>query len=162
MTLIKAAEDTKVLSEELAEKNVEINEKKAIVEELIKDIHEKTEIAAEQQATAAEKKAFLDVESVKIQKEKAEADKMLEEAIPALQAAAEALKNLEKSDITEIRQFKEPPFWVKVVCQLTFYLKPTGREAGSDEWGNVLKTTMADPDLLNKLINYKKENLRDG
>ena len=162
MTLIKAAEDTKVLSEELAEKNVEINEKKAIVEELIRDIQEKTAIAAEQQATAAEKKAFLDVESVKIQKEKAEADKMLEEAIPALQAAAEALKNLEKSDITEIRQFKEPPFWVKVVCQLTFYLKPTGREAGSDEWGNVLKTTMADPDLLNKLINYKKENLRDG
>ena len=132
------------------------------MEELIKDIHEKTAIAAEQQATAAEKKAFLDVESVKIQKEKAEADKMLEEAIPALQAAAEALKNLEKSDITEIRQFKEPPFWVKVVCQLTFYLKPTGREAGSDEWSNVLKTTMADPDLLGKLIHYKKENLRDG
>ena len=162
MTLIKAAEETKVLSEELAEKNKEINEKKEIVEELIRDIHEKTAIAAEQQATAAEKKAFLDVESVKIQKEKAEADKMLEEAIPALAAAAEALKNLEKSDITEIRQFKEPPFWVKVVCQLTFYLKPSGRESGSDEWGNVLKTTLADPDLLNKLIHYKKEALKDG
>ena len=75
-------------------------------------------------------------------------------------AAAEALKNLEKSDITEIRQFKEPPTWVKYVCQLTFFLKPTGREEGAHEWGNVLKTTLADPDLLGKLQNYKKENLR--
>jgi dynein heavy chain len=46
-TLAKAAEDTKILSADLAIKNQEIAEKKVVVEELIADITEKSEVAGQ-------------------------------------------------------------------------------------------------------------------
>jgi len=55
-TLAKAEEDTKVLSEELAEKNAFIAEKKAAVEIMIADINSKTEVATKKETIAKEKK----------------------------------------------------------------------------------------------------------
>ena len=60
-TLVKAQEDTEVLSKELAIKNEEIAEKKKVVEELISDITEKSEVAGKQKTLAAEKKALLEI-----------------------------------------------------------------------------------------------------
>lgn len=102
-TLQKAQEDTKVMSEELAIKNAEINEKRIIVEELIKDITEKSGIAEKQAAIAAQKKADLDVQTAKIDKEEAEAAVALEAAVPALEAAKGALANIRQADLTEIK-----------------------------------------------------------
>lgn len=48
VTLAKAAEDTEILSKELAEKNKVINEKAVEVDALIKDITAKSEVAAVQ------------------------------------------------------------------------------------------------------------------
>jgi hypothetical protein len=48
VTLAKAAEDTEILSKELAEKNKVINEKAVEVDALIKDITAKSEIAGVQ------------------------------------------------------------------------------------------------------------------
>lgn len=56
VTLKKAAEDTEILSKELAEKNKVIAEKAIEVEALIKDITAKSEVAAVQQAAAQAKK----------------------------------------------------------------------------------------------------------
>lgn len=56
VTLKKAAEDTAILSTELAEKNKVIAEKVIEVDALIKDITAKSEIAATQQAAAQAKK----------------------------------------------------------------------------------------------------------
>lgn len=56
VTLKKAAEDTEILSKELAEKNKVIAEKAVEVEALIKDITAKSEVAAVQQAAAQAKK----------------------------------------------------------------------------------------------------------
>lgn len=46
--------------------------------------------------------------SAEIAIEKGEAEVALEAAIPALEAAAEALNDLKKDDITEIRSFAKP------------------------------------------------------
>lgn len=56
VTLKKAAEDTEILSKELAEKNKVIAEKAVEVEALIKDITAKSEVAGVQQAAAQAKK----------------------------------------------------------------------------------------------------------
>lgn len=59
-TLSKAQQDTKELSEVLAEKNKIIGEKAVVVNAIIKDITEKSEIAGVQQAAAGKKKEELD------------------------------------------------------------------------------------------------------
>ena len=51
--------------------------------------------------------------------EKKEAEVALEAAIPALEEAAEALNDLMKDDITEIRSFAKPHILVQKVCHPT-------------------------------------------
>ena len=81
--------------------------------------------------------------------ESAKAQEALGEALPALEAAAEALKNLDKADITEIKQFTTPPEKVQSVVMCVMILKPGGKEKESDGWkggkvmmsqGNFLKS----------------------
>lgn len=62
---------------------------------------------------AREKETELKIESEKIAVEKAEAEAALEAAIPALEEAAEALKDLNRDDITEIRSFAKPHILVQ-------------------------------------------------
>lgn len=56
------------------------------------------------------------VSSQEISVEKKEAEVALEAAIPALEEAAEALNDLKKDDITEIRSFAKPHILVQKVC----------------------------------------------
>ena len=56
------------------------------------------------------------VTSEEISVEKKEAEVALEAAIPALEEAAEALNDLKKDDITEIRSFAKPHILVQKVC----------------------------------------------
>lgn len=56
--------------------------------------------------------------SAEIAVEKGEAEVALEAAIPALEEAAEALNDLKKDDITEIRSFAKPHILVQKVSHL--------------------------------------------
>jgi len=58
------------------------------------------------------------VTSAEIAVEKGEAEVALEAAIPALEEAAEALNDLKKDDITEIRSFAKPHILVQKVRHL--------------------------------------------
>ena len=60
--------------------------------------------------------------SAEIAVEKGEAEVALEAAIPALEEAAEALNDLKKDDITEIRSFAKPHILVQKVTHLTSFL----------------------------------------
>lgn len=61
----------------------------------------------------------LQVTSAEIAIEKGEAEVALEAAIPALEEAAEALNDLKKDDITEIRSFAKPHVLVQKASPLT-------------------------------------------
>jgi dynein heavy chain len=159
-TLEKASKETEELSLVLKEKNKVIKENAAVVEALIADINEKSEIAGKQQAAASEKKEYLAVESVKIEKEEAEAAKALEAAIPAFEEAKDALKNVDKNEIVEIRSLPQPPMLVQQVCTLTYYLYPTARNLSNDEWAVVKQNLLGDTKMLNTLKEYKIEKLR--
>lgn len=86
-TLAKATDDTAVLQEELAVQDADIAEKKAVVEEMIKNIQEKSAIAGKQEKEAQEKKAFLEVQNKEIAEKKAEADEQLAIAEPIIAKA---------------------------------------------------------------------------
>jgi len=78
--------------------------------------------------------------------EKLEAQDILKQALPALLEATEALNNLNKNDITEIRSFTTPPEPVQVVTECVAIL------LGYKEinW-KVCKQMMSDPRFLSTL-----------
>ena len=87
---------------------------------------------------AQEKQSDLERQSEVIGREKVEAEQALEDALPALEAAAEALNNLKKDEITEIRSFAKPHILVqKVLLELDIFL-----DAATFNWMNELKKFM--------------------
>lgn len=82
--------------------------------------------------------------------EKDEAEEILSQALPALSEAKDALNNLNKNDITEIRSFSTPPEPVQVVTECIAILLGY-REVN---W-KVAKQMMSDPRFLNRLKELK-------
>lgn len=78
--------------------------------------------------------------------EKYEAEEILNQALPALVEARDALSNLNKTDITEIRSFATPPEPVQIVTECIAIL------LGYKEvnW-KVAKQMMSDPKFLSSL-----------
>lgn len=89
-----------------------------------------------------------------IAEEKAEAEAILNQALPALLDAKDALSNLQKNDITEIRSFATPPEPVQVVSECVAIL------LGYKEvnW-KVAKQMMSDPKFLSLLKNLNVDGL---
>merc|ERR1719174_2106723 len=96
------------MSKELAEKLVVVEKHAKGVAVLLEEIAEKSVKvnARQEEAAAASKK--IDEDSIVIEREKEEADIALAAALPALAAAAEALANLDKKDLTEIKSMAPP------------------------------------------------------
>lgn len=62
---------------------------------------------------------MLQVDSANIAVEKESAEAALAEAIPILEEAAQALNDLKRDDITEIRSFAKPHILVQKVSEKT-------------------------------------------
>lgn len=79
----------------------------------------------------------------------------MNKAIPALNAAAEALKKLNKNDITEIKGFASPPAAVVMVLEAVCIL--LGEKS---DWEGA-KKVMMDLGFLDRLREYDKNSLAD-
>lgn len=98
-------------------------------------------------------------------KESCEAD--LAEAIPALEAAERALKNLDKSDITEMKAMKKPSLAIKSVmaaCCIMLGVKPDKKVKDGDPkvdpyWGPATKNLLNDARFLQRLQTYDRDNM---
>jgi dynein heavy chain len=108
---------------DLSKAKIEVKAKAVEVNELLEVIAQSTAEVETKQTAAAAKEEQLKVDSARIAVEKQEAEDDLAKAIPALEAAAEALKNLKKEDITEIKAFAKPPAAVQKVCECVQILK---------------------------------------
>ncbi|OQR81950.1 dynein heavy chain, partial [Thraustotheca clavata] len=142
---------------ELSEKKIIVDEKTVACEALIKTIGEKSAIASKQQEVAAMTQIECEKASVVIAKEKEEADAALLEALPAVEAAAQALQDLSKADLTEIKSFASPPALVMSVCMCVLILRPTGQDLDLDWKG--AKVMLSNPNLLNLLKEYEKDKI---
>ena len=99
-------------------------------------------------------------------KESCEAD--LAEAIPALEAAEKALKNLDKSDITEMKAMKKPSMAIKMtmaaIC-IMLGTKPDKKMKEGDPridpyWIPATKEILNDPRFLVRLQTYDRDNMK--
>ncbi|XP_050426983.1 dynein axonemal heavy chain 10-like [Adelges cooleyi] len=135
-----------VLNRQLEEQKIVMAEKTLACELLLDEI-------AVASKKGNEKKEIVEVKTAEIQKaskiinsEKEEAQKILNLALPALEAARDALSNLDKADITEIRSFATPPEPVQTVTECVAVL----RGYKEVNW-KVAKGMMSDPNFINTL-----------
>jgi uncharacterized protein involved in tolerance to divalent cations len=84
-----------------------------------------------------------------------EAEKDLADVIPILKAAKESLYNINKSDISEIKAYTNPPFLVMTVMSAVCVI--LGKKP---DW-NTAKQLLADSSFITKLINYDAEAVTD-
>uniref|UniRef100_A0A3Q3MNV8 Dynein axonemal heavy chain 10 n=1 Tax=Mastacembelus armatus TaxID=205130 RepID=A0A3Q3MNV8_9TELE len=121
--LKEASEQLAELNVKLAEQKVVLAEKSTACEALLDEIVANTTVAEEKKALAEDKAKEIEEQNEVIAVEKKEAESSLAEALPALEAARNALQDLEKSDVTEIRSFAKPPKQVQVVCECILVLR---------------------------------------
>lgn len=154
--LIQAADEVAAMQASLATAKTVVDAKSAQCAELLTVIAANTATVESKQAVAQQKEAELSVESAQIAIEKAEAEAALEAAIPALEAAAEALNNLKKDEITEIRSFAKPHVLVQKVCECVVLL----RGLKDVSWKGA-KAMMADARFLASLIEFDKDGITE-
>lgn len=123
---------------------VEVNRDKAIADETEKKV---TEEATEVGKQKDEAKAIEE-----------DAQKDLDEAKPALEEAERAVSSLEKSHITEIKNFANPPTGVKFVMQAVMVLLGQPKD-----WKSVKTYIMDTGGFLNQLLGFSKkiESVKD-
>merc|ERR1719421_1749992 len=131
-----------------------------------------------QQEEAAKKQIIVDEEASKADAQAAEATEIkadcmkdLAAAMPALDAAVDALSKLSKGDIGEVKAMKTPPAGVVLTAQalcIMFGVRPVkvaapdGKGKVDDYWEPAKKEVLGDPRLLDKMINYDKDNIPDS
>lgn len=134
------------LNDILAIQKIKVTKQTKNCEELLATISASTEIATEKQTLSMVKKEEIAARNKIIIKESTEAKVVLAEAQPGLTAAKQALNDLEKSDITEIRSFATPAEPVQIVVECIAII------CGLKEisW-KTAKGLMSDPSFLRKL-----------
>ena len=105
--LIQAATDVSTMQADLSKAKVEVKAKKVEVNELLEVIRRAPPRWRPSRRRRRRRKSSSRW-TPRIAVEEAEAEDDLAKAIPALEAAREALKNLKKEDITEIKAFSKP------------------------------------------------------
>ncbi|XP_035496799.2 dynein axonemal heavy chain 10-like [Scophthalmus maximus] len=121
--LKEASQQLAELNVKLAEQKVVLTEKSTACETLLDEIVTNTTVAEEKKTLAEDKAKEIEEQNKVIAVEKKEAESSLAEALPALKAARDALQDLDKSDVTEIRSFAKPPKQVQVVCECILVLR---------------------------------------
>jgi dynein heavy chain len=152
--LIQAADEVSKLQQELAERTVQVEVKSRECELVLEQIAANTEDAVVKQEIAQAKEEELAEMTKKITIQKGEAEAGLASALPALESAAEALNNIKKDDITEIRSFAKPPALVACVCECVCIFK----KVEDVSWKGA-KIMMTDTNFLSSLLNFNKESI---
>ena len=112
--LVQAASDVAEMKTELAKQTVVVEQKTRDCASLLAEIETSTTEATAKQEAATEQEESLGIQSVEIAAQKEVAESKLAAALPALEQAAEALNDLSKSDIDEMKGFAKPHVLVQV------------------------------------------------
>ncbi|KAF3425259.1 hypothetical protein E2986_13407 [Frieseomelitta varia] len=134
------------LNKILAVQRVKVADQTRNCEQLLASIGESTDIAVEKKQLSEHERQAIEEQRKIIDKEETEAKQALAEAQPALDLAREALGELDKADITEIRSFATPPEPVQIVSECVAML----RGVKDISWKGA-KGMMSDPGFLRSL-----------
>ena len=129
------------------------------MEKLIETIQQKTKIAVDSNTEASAKKIAAQDQAKIIEEKKSRADSALMKALPAVEAAAEALNNIRREDLQELKAFNNPPVHVKIVCQMCTVLRPTDEKLCESWTGS--KKMLGNARLLDLLKDYPKDKMTE-
>merc|ERR1719201_1842262 len=165
----------KETSEMIAVMQIELNDLQPVLKKTSEENAELMIVITKNKEEAAIKK-------VSVEKDEAEAkivadganemqescEKDLAEAMPALEAAISALNNLKKSDINEVNSMKNPPGAVVLTSHALCIMfdippqkvkAPDGKGKIDDYWGVAKKKLWSDSNLIQKMMEYDKDNM---
>eukprot|EP00163_Fabomonas_tropica_P009916 TRINITY_DN1985_c0_g1_i1.p1 TRINITY_DN1985_c0_g1~~TRINITY_DN1985_c0_g1_i1.p1 ORF type:complete len:4225 (-),score=1474.45 TRINITY_DN1985_c0_g1_i1:598-13272(-) len=144
----------------LAKESQLVEEKKTAAEALLTQVGQDQSIAEEQRQLSEREEVKLAEATAEVEVFQAECQRDLEEAEPALERAAEALKGLNKSNLTELKSFSKPPsIVVDVTSAVLIILSPPKGVTTERSWA-AAKKTMAQVDrFLSTLQNFDKDNI---
>mmetsp|Transcript_6953 Transcript_6953/g.8584 ORF Transcript_6953/g.8584 Transcript_6953/m.8584 type:complete len:2263 (-) Transcript_6953:99-6887(-) len=142
--------------------SVELVKKKGIVAISQKKCEEMMVVIVTERTAAEERRKIVESDSKRIAKEEKECLAIAEDAeadlaiaLPALQKALQAVDNLDKGAISEIKAYNKPPPAVEKVmsCIMIILGKPT-------DWSSA-KKTLGESSFLSSLKFYDKDNVKD-
>ncbi|VTJ73574.1 Hypothetical predicted protein [Marmota monax] len=164
-------------SEDVAKMQEELEVMRPLLEEAARDtvltmeqIKADTTIAEETQKSVQAEEIKANEKARKAQAIADDAQKDLNEALPALDAALASLRNLNKSDVTEVRAMQRPPPGVKLVIEAMCIMKGIkpkkvpGEKPGTkvDDYWEPGKGLLQDPGrFLESLFKFDKDNIGD-
>lgn len=125
-------------------------------EEIYKKLALEHAQANEKEMLIIQETAAMNIEMDRFQNLSLEAQNELEKAYPLLKEAQTALSALNKSDISEIRTFNNPPPIVAMVLEAVCLLLEE-----KTDWGSI-KAVMTDIDFLGRLMALDTEKMKDS
>ena len=153
--LVQAGKDLEIMNVKLAEQEITLKTSTEACAKLLEEISIAREEATRKQTMAEAKAKEIEVQSEEIKVEKKDAEDALAVALPALEEARNALKDLDKNDVTEIRSFAKPPSAVQTVCECVVIIK-----GGKDVSWKAAKGMMADPGFLSSLMTLDVDGIK--
>eukprot|EP00927_Polykrikos_kofoidii_P032000 TRINITY_DN2738_c0_g4_i1.p1 TRINITY_DN2738_c0_g4~~TRINITY_DN2738_c0_g4_i1.p1 ORF type:complete len:2178 (+),score=489.64 TRINITY_DN2738_c0_g4_i1:748-6534(+) len=164
--------------EQVSALQIKLNDLEPVLEKAAQETGEMRERVEAKKAGAVEKKAVVEEEEAKATGQKAMAneikadcEKDLALALPAYEQACEALGKLSKNDVGEVRAMKSPPAGVILTAQamcIMFEVKPLkvqspdGKGKVDDYWEAAKRELLVDQKLLDRMMNYDKNNIPDA
>ncbi|GIQ82468.1 dynein heavy chain, partial [Kipferlia bialata] len=156
MKLVQAAEEVDRLQVMLKKQKVEVSTKTKACGILLDEISQQSAETAQKQEIADKAEIDLSEQLITISAQAEEAEAGLAAALPALKSAEEALNNLTRDDITEVRAFKTPPTAVQAVSECVCILQ----KSSDVSWAGA-KSLMAQGNFIKSLVEFDKSTLTD-
>ena len=144
-----------VMSVELEETKKQVAQFQRECDDFLVIIVQQKRDADDQQKAVSARSEKIGIEAQECEKLAADAEADLKEALPALQAAEDALKSLNKNDISEIKAYTNPPDMVAMVMEAVMVLRKS-----KPEWAEA-KRQLADPNFIKQLLEFDKDNMSD-
>ena len=153
---VKAQTHIDQLNLEIASKEPEIKKLMLEAEQLNKRLGQEKQNLEKASQLFRKKEAKARAKSEITQELAAETHQNLEQALPHLESSIEAINSIDKGEIAELRGFKQVPELVLNVLEAVCILlgvKP--------DWPTA-KNLLAEPSLIQQLIDYDKDNVSDA
>jgi dynein heavy chain len=153
------------LKDKLAAQEVEVKQKNEDADKLIGVVTIETAKVSKEKAIADEENRKVSEFSIEVEKKATDCANDLSKAEPALLAAQAALDTLDKTNLTEMKSFPNPPAAVLSVSAAVMCLmcvEKNGKVQKDKSW-KAAKAMMGNVDkFLNDLKTYDKENIQES
>jgi len=169
--LESAGKDVAELQVKLRDMQPVLQKTQKEVEEMMIVITKDKEAAAKDEEVVSKQEQEASAKAAECAEIKASAEADLAKALPALEAATSCLKELKKSDIDEVRAFKNPPGGVKLTMEVACMVlgvpavkkkDPQTLKKYDDYWEAAQKSILSDAKkFLETLVNFDKDSLKE-